>query len=87
MRRAGYRIRYVGTRWAWHDCGASSEQHEARLYALLPQVWITYVDRYGSRFERTVVRAFIFALAAGTGIKRVLARESPAGQLAAMQER
>lgn len=84
VRRAGYRIRYVGTRWAWHDCGASSERHEARLYALLPRVWITYLNRYGSPFERAVVRPFIFVLAAGTGVKRVLARESPSGQLAAM---
>lgn len=84
VRRAGYRIRYVGTRWAWHDCGASSERHEARLYALLPRVWITYLSRYGSLFERALVRPFIFVLAAGTGIKRVLARESASGQLAAM---
>ena len=67
VRRAGYRIRYVGTRWAWHDCGADSERHEARLYALLPHVWITYLNRYGSRFERAVRRGIDFRSGGGNG--------------------
>ena len=84
VRRAGYRIRYIGTTWAWHDCGGSTPTHDPRTYALLPRVWITYIGRYGSPFERIIVRPFIFCLAAGTALKRISARESPAGQVAAM---
>lgn len=84
VRRFGYRIRYIGTTWAWHDCGGSTPRHASRIYALLPRVWITYIGRYGSPFERIIVRPFIFLLAASVAIKRISARESPAGQIAAM---
>lgn len=84
VRRACYQIRYFGTSWAWHDCGGSTSRHDARLEALAPRVWINYLSRYGSRFERWVVRPFMFSLATAKAIRRLAAAESPAGQLEAM---
>lgn len=87
IRRASYRIRYLGTSWVWHDGGASTPApHEVRIYQLLPQVWITYMTRYGSPFERVAARPFLFAVAAGHGLLRAFRGRSSAGQRAAMRE-
>ncbi len=83
---AGYSVRYVGTTWVWHDGGASTPTpHEPRIYRLLPQVWVTYMIRYGSPGERMAVRPFIFAFAFGHALLRIFALESASGQLAAMR--
>jgi hypothetical protein len=84
VRRAGYRIRYFGTVWAWHDCQGSTRRHDGRLEALAPRVWINYLYRYGSPLERTIVRPYMFMLAGGKALLRLLAGESPVGQLSAM---
>jgi len=81
--RAGYRIRYVSTVWAWHDGGASTpEPDEPRLYRQFPRVWITYVSRYGSPWERIAVRPVVLARTLGKAIVRVAKGKSPAGQFA-----
>lgn len=87
IRHAGYRIRYLGTSWVWHDGGASTPTpHEVRIYQLLPRVWITYMTRYGSRYERVAARPFLFAVAAGHALLRASRGRSSAGQRAAMRE-
>jgi N-acetylglucosaminyl-diphospho-decaprenol L-rhamnosyltransferase len=46
--RAGYRVRYHGDVWAWHDSGVSTAPTSDALYALMPRVWLTYFHRYGT---------------------------------------
>lgn len=87
VRAAGLRIRYVGTSWVWHVGGGSTPRpHEPRIYRLFPQVWVTYMSRYGSPVERFAVRPFVFAVAGGSALGRLLTGKSAAGQLAAMRE-
>jgi N-acetylglucosaminyl-diphospho-decaprenol L-rhamnosyltransferase len=87
VRAADLRIHYAGTLWVWHVGGGSTPRpHEPRIYKLFPQVWITYMCRYGSPAERFAVRPFVFGIAGGSAIARLLVGKSPAGQVAAMWE-
>jgi GT2 family glycosyltransferase len=85
VRAAGYRIRYVGTVWAWHDSGVSSAPHQSELFALLPQVWLTYVRRYGRMHERILVRPALLAVCFLATLTRTSRGELPRGELRAIR--
>jgi GT2 family glycosyltransferase len=82
--RAGYRIRYLGTSWVWHDSGVSVQAHESQLYALLPQVWLTYLRRYGGLSERLAARPVLLIVCAMAGVRRLGRAEAPRGELLAL---
>jgi GT2 family glycosyltransferase len=84
VRRAGYRIRYLGTTWAWHDSGVSAHEHESELFALLPQVWLTYLARYGRRSQRLVARPVLLVVCVIATAKRMVRAEAPHGELLAL---
>ena len=81
---AGYRIRYLGTTWVWHDSGVSARPHEATLYPLTPKVWITYLTRYGRRYERLIMRPVLFVVCTIQGLKRLRWGQFPRGELSAI---
>jgi N-acetylglucosaminyl-diphospho-decaprenol L-rhamnosyltransferase len=84
VRRAGYRIRYLGSTWAWHDSGVSAQGHESELFSLLPQVWLTYLARYGRRSERLIARPVLLLVCAIAAARRVGHAEAPGGELLAL---
>lgn len=84
VRRAGLRIRYLGTTTVWHDSGTSARGSHARLYALLPQVWLTYLRRYGAPRERVLARPVLAAVCGIDALKRLAHGESPRGELLAV---
>jgi N-acetylglucosaminyl-diphospho-decaprenol L-rhamnosyltransferase len=84
VRRAGYRIRYLGRTWAWHDSGVSAQGHESPLFALLPQVWLTYLARYGPWPERLAARPVLLVVCVMAMAKRMLRAEVPRGELLAL---
>jgi GT2 family glycosyltransferase len=81
VRRGGYRIRYVGTVWAWHDSGASARPYESALYSLLPKVWIAYLARYGQLHQRILARPTLVAVCGVAALSRALTGEAPKGEL------
>jgi GT2 family glycosyltransferase len=84
VRRAGYRIRYLGTSWAWHDSGVSARGHESELYSLLPMVWLTYLRRYGGPWERLAARPILLIICAMATMRRLRHAEAPGGELLAL---
>jgi len=84
VKRAGYRIRYLGTLWAWHDSGVSARGHESELYALLPMVWLTYLRRHGTRSERLAARPILLLACAAAAVRRLRHAEAPRGELLAL---
>jgi GT2 family glycosyltransferase len=86
VRAAGYRIRYVGTVWAWHDSGVSSAAHQSELFALLPQVWLTYLGRYGRIHERLVVRPVLLAVCLLAALRRTAGGERPLAEIRALRQ-
>ena len=82
VRAAGYRIRYLGTTWVWHDSGASALQ-QSWLNSFLPKVWITYLRRYGCRYERFAARPILLVVCLIEALKRLRRREFPHGELLA----
>jgi N-acetylglucosaminyl-diphospho-decaprenol L-rhamnosyltransferase len=69
--RAGYHIRYHGDVWAWHDSGVSSAVHSDELYALMPQVWLAYFHRYGTAWQRRLVRPALLAICGAGALSEV----------------
>lgn len=69
--QAGYRIRYHGDVWAWHESGVSAAAHGDKLYALMPQVWLTYFHRYGTVWQKRLVRPVLLAICATGAIAEV----------------
>jgi N-acetylglucosaminyl-diphospho-decaprenol L-rhamnosyltransferase len=84
VRRAGYRVRYLGTTWVWHDSGVSARGRESELFSLLPQVWLTYLCRYGDLRQRFAARPVLLAVAAIAIGQRLTRRETPRGELRAL---
>lgn len=84
VRRAGYRIRYLGSIWVWHDSGVSSGPHRSELSALLPKVWLAYLSRYGSRFERAAARPVLVFVSLRAAIDQVAHGNVPRGELLAV---
>jgi N-acetylglucosaminyl-diphospho-decaprenol L-rhamnosyltransferase len=84
VRRAGYRIRYIGTTWVWHDSGISSRGNESKLYALLPKVWLTYMRRYGRVSERLAVRPILLIVCIIAAVNRLGHAKVPHGELLAL---
>jgi GT2 family glycosyltransferase len=84
VRSAGYRIRYLGTTWVWHDSGHSRRERESGLDALMPMVWLTYVRRYGGACERLAARPLLLTVCAVAALRRLLGAETPRGELLAM---
>ena len=72
-------MRYHGDVWAWHDSGVSSGPEANALYALMPQVWLTYFSRYGTPWQRRLVRPVLLAICS-IGWITELAGGSPAGK-------
>lgn len=83
VRRAGYRIRYIGTAWSWHDSGVSA-RNEPWLYSLLPKVWLTYLRRYGYRHERLAARPVLFLVCAIDALLRLGHGQLPRDEFLAM---
>lgn len=81
---AGYRIRYFGATYAWHDAGVSARGRESQLYALLPQVWLTYLRRYGRRHQRLSARPLLLMVAVIAVLKRLANGEAPRGEIRAL---
>ena len=84
VRAAGYRIRYLGTTWVWHDSGVSSRGRQSELFSLLPKVWLTYLKRYGRRSERLVARPVLLVVCVIAVVKRLAQAELPRGELVAL---
>jgi GT2 family glycosyltransferase len=82
--RAGYRIRYLGTSWVWHDSGVSVRGRESKMYALLPSVWLTYLRRYGRPSERLAARPVLLAVCVAATLRRLAHAEAPRGELLAL---
>jgi GT2 family glycosyltransferase len=83
VRCAGYRIRYFGTRWIWHESGVSARQL-LWLNALLPKVWLTYLRRYGQWYERLVARPVLLVVCGIEALKRARHGQLPRGELVGM---
>jgi N-acetylglucosaminyl-diphospho-decaprenol L-rhamnosyltransferase len=86
VRRSGLRIRYLGSRWAWHESGASASSHQDHLFALMPQVWLTYFRRYGSFFARRLARPVLVALTLSLAAGSLLRGRRPYPELRALRQ-
>jgi GT2 family glycosyltransferase len=86
VKKAGKRIRYIGTTWVWHESGTSAQPHKRRLYRLMPEVWITYICRYGNWLERLAVRPVLVVVATVDALRRLGARRTPRDELAAVSQ-
>lgn len=84
VRIAGYRIRYFGSLFAVHESGVSTRGRESALYELMPQVWLTFLTRYGSWFERLLARPVLLLVCLIAACRRVVAGELPRGELRAI---
>ena len=86
VRAAGLRIWYVGTVWVWHNSGVSARGRESSLYALLPEVWLTYLHRYGRRYERLVARPVLIIVCSIAVGRRLRRGEAPTGEMRALKQ-
>jgi GT2 family glycosyltransferase len=86
VRQAGYRIRYLGSRFAWHDSGVSARGAESALFELMPQVWLTYLARYGTTLEKLLARPALALLCIVTALRRLTSRQLPIGELRAVRQ-
>jgi GT2 family glycosyltransferase len=82
----GLRIRYVGTLSAWHDSGASAKDHATELYALMPQVWLTYFYRYGTPATRWFVRPVLIGLCLLLTMSKLGRRRRPTAEFRALHQ-
>ena len=86
VRLRGLRIRYVGSMWAWHESGVSAEPHHSELFALMPQVWLTYFRRYGSAPARWLARPVLVGLTLCLALGRLLRGRRPTAELRALRQ-